>query len=88
MADAIELGRRIRGAGTYPEGIDLLHPSREQFAEATALFEEYADQDLSFTDVLTVVLVEQHDVDSVLSFDDDFDGIVDRLAPGSIGQTK
>ena len=88
MADAIELGRRIRGAGTYPESVDLLHPSREQFAEATALFEEYADQDLSFTDVMTVVLVEQHDVDSVLSFDDDFDGIVDRLAPGSIGQTK
>lgn len=84
MEDAIELGRRIRGVGTYPDSIDLLHSSRSLFEEATDLFEEYADHGLSFTDVMTIVLVEYHDIDSVLSFDDDFDGIIDRRAPKTI----
>jgi len=88
MDAAIELGRRIRGADPYPQGIDLLHPSREQFTDATGQFEQYADQGLSFTDAMTVVLVEQHDIDSVLSFDDDFDGLVDRLAPGSVAHSE
>ena len=84
MEDAIELGRRIRGVGPYPDSIDLLHNSRALFEEATELFVEYADHGLSFTDVMTVVLVKHHDIDSVLSFDDDFDGIIDRRDPASI----
>ncbi|WP_324759311.1 hypothetical protein [Haloarcula montana] len=46
--------------------------------------EPYADHGLSFTDAMTVVMVEQHDIDAVLSFDDDFDGIVDRLEPTAV----
>ncbi|WP_458210923.1 type II toxin-antitoxin system VapC family toxin [Haladaptatus sp. NG-SE-30] len=83
MEDAIELGRRIRGDG-YPEGIDLLYTSPSLFDEAVDAFERYADHDLSFTDVMTVILVEHHDIDSVLSFDDDFDGLVDRLIPETV----
>jgi predicted nucleic acid-binding protein len=33
---------------------------------------------------MTVALVEHHSIDAVLSFDDDFDGLVDRLAPATI----
>lgn len=84
MEDAIELGRRIRGVDPYPNSIDLCHSTRAHFDEATDTFETYADQGLSFTDVMTVVLVEHHDVDSVLSFDDDFDGIIDRLDPATV----
>jgi predicted nucleic acid-binding protein len=29
-------------------------------------------------------MTEHHDIDAVLSFDDDFDGVVNRLAPESI----
>jgi predicted nucleic acid-binding protein len=88
MGDAIELGRRIRGVDPYPTSIDVLHPSRVHFDDATDRFEAYADQGLSFTDVLTTVLVEHHSIDSVVSFDDDFDGIVDRLDPATIPPTN
>ncbi|WP_280535456.1 PIN domain-containing protein [Halopenitus sp. POP-27] len=84
MNDAIELGRRIRGVDPYPAGIDLLYVSQSIFSEAVELFEQYAEHGLSFTDVMTVAVVEHHGIDAVLSFDDDFDGLVDRVAPASI----
>jgi hypothetical protein len=37
---------------------------------------------LSFTDAVTIALCEQHDIDAVLSFDDDFDGTIERIEPG------
>jgi predicted nucleic acid-binding protein len=83
VADAIELGRRIRGEG-YPEAIALLHSSPSLFDDAVDAFERYADHHLSFTDAMTVAAMAHHDVDSVLSFDDDFDGIVDRSVPEAV----
>jgi Predicted nucleic acid-binding protein, contains PIN domain len=83
VADGIEVGRRIRGEG-YPDAIELLYSSRGLFEDAVDVHERYADQELSVTDAMTVAMVEHHDIDSVLSFDDDFDGVVDRLAPESI----
>ena len=83
MADAIEVGRRISGDG-YPDAIELLHPSRRDFRAAIQAFEQYADHGLSFTDAMTVALVTQHEIDSVLSFDDDFDGLIDRIPPESV----
>ena len=43
------------------------------------IFECYDDQSLSFTDATTVATLERHDIDRVLSFDDDFDGVAPRL---------
>lgn len=83
VADAIELGRRILGEG-YPDVIDVLHTTPTEFAHAFDVFTRYDDQRLSFTDAMTVALVDTHDVDAVLSFDDDFDGIADRLAPEAV----
>jgi predicted nucleic acid-binding protein len=83
VADGIAIGRRIRGDG-YPDAIELLYSSATLFDTAVETHETYADQDLSFTDAMTVAMIEHHDIDAVLSFDDDFDGVVDRLAPGSI----
>ena len=83
VADGIEVGRRIRGEG-YPDAIELLYSSRGLFEDAVDVYERYADQELSFTDAMTVAMVEHHDIDAVLSFDDDFDGIVGRLPPESV----
>lgn len=80
---AIEVGRRIRGDG-YPDAIELLHASRGLFERAVDVYERYADQGLSFTDAMTVVMTEHNGIDAVLSFNDDFDGVIDRVAPESI----
>ena len=86
IAAGIEVGRRIRGDG-YPDAIELLYSSAALFKAAVDTYESYADQDLSFTDAMTVAMVDQHDIDAVLSFDDDFDGVVDRLVPETIGES-
>lgn len=78
---ALAAGDRILGRGDFPSAVDLRFVGRETFDAAVELFERYDDQRLSFTDATTVALVERHDVDHVLSFDDDFDGLVDRLDP-------
>lgn len=83
IADAIELGRRIRGEG-YPDAIELLHSSPRLFRRAVEAYERYAEHELSFTDALTVAAVESRGIDTVLSFDDDFDGVIERLPPETV----
>ena len=55
------------------------------FKDALVVFEEYSDQSLSFTDATTVAVAESRGIDYVLSFDDDFDGVAERLEPASVG---
>lgn len=78
------IGERIRGAGSYPDVISLLFVDRAVFDRAVDIFERYDDHGLSFTDATTVAIVERDDIDTVLSFDDDFDGLADRVQPSSI----
>jgi len=85
-AAGTEIGRRIRGNG-YPDLIELLYTSRALFDEAVNAYEAYADHELSFTDAMTVAIVTRRDIDAVLSFDDDFDGIVDRLDPKTVAES-
>jgi hypothetical protein len=75
------LGERMRGAGQFPDVFSFLRVTPALFADAVDVFERYDDQSLSFTDATTVALVRHHDVDAVLSFDDDFDGLVERTDP-------
>lgn len=81
---AAAMGERIRGVGQFPEIYELVHVTPADFDDAVSLFEQYDDQGLSFTDVTTVALARRRDVDTVLSFDDDFDGVVDRTDPPSV----
>jgi hypothetical protein len=81
---AIRLGERLRGVDPYPAAYELLHVSAAVFADAVDVFERDDDQRLSFTDATTVALCRRHDVDSVLSFDDDFDGFVERIDPAAL----
>lgn len=78
---AKQLGDRIRGVGSYPHVYEILWVSAAVFSDSIDVFERYDDQALSFTDATTVALADRHDVDSVLSFDDDFDGVVSRTDP-------
>lgn len=83
MSAAIEVGRRIRGEG-YPDAIELLHSSPRLFDDAVTTYQQYTEHGFSFTDAMTVAIVEYHGIDSVLSFDDDFDGVIDRLDPEDV----
>ncbi|MUV59427.1 type II toxin-antitoxin system VapC family toxin [Halobacterium sp. CBA1126] len=83
---AKRLGERLRGVDPYPEAYELRRVSSAVFDDAVEAFERDDDHGLSFTDATTVALCERHDIDTVLSFDDDFDGIVERVAPSSVGE--
>ncbi len=62
----------------------MLFVTESVFEETQEIFERYDDQSLSFTDASTIALIERSDVDAVLSFDDGFDGIVERVDPASV----
>jgi len=81
---AAQLSERLRGVGTYPETYELLRVSAAVFTDAVDVFERYDDQSLSFTDATIVATLERHDIDRVLSFDDDFDGVAPRLDPHDV----
>jgi predicted nucleic acid-binding protein len=75
---------RIRGHDQYPRVYELLRVSTGVFTDAVSVFERYDDQPLSFTDATSVALVDRHGLDGILSFDDDFDGVVDRIDPKDV----
>lgn len=81
---AVELGRKLRGADPYPAVYELLYTSAPAFEDAIEVFESYDDQSLSFTDAAIVAVLQRRGIDHVLSFDDDFDGLVSRLAPTTV----
>jgi len=83
---AVTVGQRISGAGEFPALIRLQHVTPPVFDDAVDIFERYDDQRLSFTDATTVALIRYHDIEHVLAFDDDFDGLVDRLEPSAVAE--
>jgi predicted nucleic acid-binding protein len=87
-ADGLEpakrIGRRIRGVGEFTSPFRMLHVTTDRFAAAIDAFERYDDQPLSFTDAASVALCEEPGIDRICSYDDDFDGLVDRLDPSAI----
>jgi predicted nucleic acid-binding protein len=77
---AIDVGKRLRSSdGDWGDAIRLRFITNAVFDDAVEIFEQYDDHGLSFTDATTVALCERHGIDAVLSFDADFDGLVDRL---------
>lgn len=85
-AKAATVGRRLRGEDEFPSLLRIEHVRPPLFDEAVEIFERYDDQRLSFTDATTVALVRDRDIDHVLAFDDDFDGLVDRLDPATVAE--
>lgn len=81
---ARRIGEKVRGVDPYPQVYELVRVSAAVFADAVEIFEQYHDQALSFTDATTVALCRRHNIDAVMSFDDDFDGVVERIDPESV----
>jgi hypothetical protein len=63
-----------------------LSTSSAQFDDAVEVYEKYTDQEFSFTDIVTIALVDHHDIDAALSFGDDFDGLTERFVPAVIAE--
>lgn len=78
---ALEVGGLL--LGNPAKGISglaqLLHVDDETFSDSWALFKRYAGKGLSFTDCATVALMKRAKIDTLLSFDSSFDGIVKRV---------
>jgi len=69
------------GRGQYPDLVDLQHVGAAELERATDVFERVHDQPLGSTDATTIAVVETADIDSLLAFEDGFDGLVDRIDP-------
>lgn len=72
---------RILGEESFPTVVELLHVAPDDVRAALETFRRCDDHDLSFTDATTIAVCESRGIDGVLSFDDDFDGEVDRVGP-------
>lgn len=73
------VGERILGRGTFPRVFETIVLTERLFQKSVETFERYDDQELSFTDATTIAVCEARDIDYVASFDDDFDGLVERV---------
>lgn len=75
------VARRILGEGPYPDVFEVVDVGPSLRAATLETFRRYDDQDLSFTDATILSVCEERGIDTVLSFDSDFDGLVDRTEP-------
>lgn len=55
------------------ERLEILRPDSETEIEAVELFEKHADQGVSFTDCISLVLMRRHKIRQVFSFDRHFE---------------
>jgi predicted nucleic acid-binding protein len=69
---AIDLLDRLQASA----GFEIDHATRSDFSNSEQLFRE--DHQLSFVDATTVSYMEREGIDTLYSFDDDFDPYVDR----------
>jgi len=76
---ALNIGRMILGEITRPFLI-IIRVNNESFSEAWKLFSRYAERGLGFTDCTSIALMRMSGINSIVSFDADFDGIVPRIS--------
>lgn len=74
---------RILGEDPFPDVFETIDVGPDDVRGALETFRRYDDHDLSFTDATILQLCDSRGIDAVLSFDDDFDGLVDRVEPGN-----
>lgn len=66
-------------AREIPGLVALISVDKEAFSESWLLFKRYVNKKLSFTDCTTIALMKKENIDTLLSFDRSFDGIVKRV---------
>jgi predicted nucleic acid-binding protein len=76
------VARRILGEKPFPHVVEMLHIEPDDVRASLDTLRRYDDHDLSFTDATIITQCESRGIDAVLSFDTDFDGLVDRVEPG------
>jgi uncharacterized protein len=72
---------RILGRGSFPNIFDLMQGGRDDFSATVEVWNNYDDQELSFTAATLITLCDCHDSNGIFSFDSDFDGLVTRYNP-------
>jgi len=77
--NAMAVGRMILGEITSPF-LAILRVGDDAFKDAWKLFPRYAERRLSFTDCTSIALMRRRGIESIVSFDTDFDGIVPRIS--------
>jgi len=73
---------RILGENPFPNVFEIVHVEPDDVRASMETLRRYEDQELSFTDASSIHLYDSRGIDAVLSFDDDFDGLVERVEPG------
>lgn len=84
VESAKTVANRILGQDDFPSVFELLYVGRDGVSEALSVWEQYDDHGLSFTDATSIAILERRDLDAICSFDDDFDGIIDRIDPTAL----
>lgn len=79
FAAADRIADRIFGNDPYPDIVELIHTGPDDVAGALATFRQYEDHSLSFTDAMIIEVCQRRGIETLLSFDGDFDGIVERV---------
>lgn len=77
--EANRIAGRILGEDPFPEVFELLYVEPDEIYTALEILRQYKDHELSFTDATTIALCESRGIEAVVSFDDDFDGLVERI---------
>ncbi|MCX6641989.1 MAG: type II toxin-antitoxin system VapC family toxin [Candidatus Bathyarchaeota archaeon] len=75
---ALDLGNIIL-SNKKPALTELIRVDHTIFQEAWRIFQQIPERNLSFTDCTTIAIVKNMRIDSVLSFDSDFDGLISRI---------
>lgn len=76
---ALSIDRTILGELTKPFLV-VIRVDGEVFKDAWKLFPRYAGKGLSFTDCTTIALMRMMNIENIVSFDADFDGITPRIS--------
>jgi len=73
------------GRDALESGIEWLRAGEEDWATALVLMRKFADQGVSFTDVLSAVLMKRAGLKRVFGFDRHFEAMGFRVWPGQTG---
>ena len=71
------IGNKEKGIAQF---VNILPVSKIVFNEAWKIFLKYTKKMLSFTDCTSIALIKEREMDYIASFDEDFNGIVNRVA--------
>jgi len=72
---AIDIGKYI----IESPRITKLWTTKDTFDTAWQKFKTFKDQPLSFTDCVTLALIEKNHIKQIISFDSGFDGLIQRI---------